>query len=264
MSTVRPTLVVCIISAIVSLTACTSAGSDRPPDSPSRSSGTPSASPTGAAACRTSANADKDVVAPKVSGAVPNAKIPVVNGRCNRQVDLTGPGINFTGMQTFGVNGGSVEIAASNWYTIGATSGVPADISVVVDPVITHTPTNQRRFQYLGDLLALVGQPTFCPSGLFAIRSPGSYLVIGVVRNSGYGTLRLHGLHVTLTESPPTRIVGDTVLFASGEGLTLPANSMYFFETTLSANGVPDAKAVTDSFNFHWDTLLPAGTEHCG
>lgn len=261
MSTVRSTLAVVIISAVAALTACTSSGSHGPTGEPTVSSKVPSPSPTGPAACQTTADADKNVAAPKVIGAAAGAKIPTVTGRCTRQVDLTGPGINFSGVQTFGINGGSVSLAASNWYTIGATSSVPADVAVVVDPVIAHTATNQRRFQYLADLFALVPEKTFCPSGLFAIRSSGSYVLIGVIRNSGDGTLHLRGLHVTLSESPPARTVGDKVLFSGG--VTLPASSMYFFEAIYSANGVPDAKAAEYTFNFHWNSLMPAGTAHC-
>jgi hypothetical protein len=260
-SIARPKALSLILTAILTLSACTSSTSG---SHSTRQTASPSPpSPTGSAACTTSARADSTATTPKVAGGAPNAPLPIVTGRCDDEVDLKGPGINFSGTQTFGVNGGSVAISASNCYTIGATTTVPMDVKVSVDPVIKQTPTSERRFQYLGDLLGLIRQPTFCPSGLFAIRSPGAYLVIGVIRNSGDTPLHLRGLHVTLTESPPSRVVGDNVLFASGSGLTLPPDSMRFFETTFSANGVPDAKATTDSFNFHWNSLLPARAAHC-
>jgi hypothetical protein len=250
------------LAALALLVSCTSSGENTP--SPGPSTPISSQSSSGLRTCVTSSAADQDVAAPRVEGAPLGAVLPKVTGRCNEQVDMDGPGINFSGSASFGLNGGKVEIPAANWYTIGSTTEVPANVTVIVDPVIHQTPTSQRRFQYLADLIELIPQPTFCPSGLLVVRSPGSYVEIGVIRNSGFATLHLRGLHVTLTETPPRHVVGDKVLFPAPPGMTLAANSMYFFETVFAANGVPDSSPKTDSFNFHWDMLQPPGTAHCG
>jgi hypothetical protein len=189
--------------------------------------------------------------------------MPKVTGRCAHEVEHPGPGINFSGVVGFTLNGGGrIKLPDSNWYTIGSTTSVPADVTVTVDPVIHQDPTSQRRFQYLADLIAIFPQPTFCPSGLLVARQPGAYVEIGVVRNSGHTPLHLHGLHVGLSESPPKRVVGNQVVFVT-DSLTLPANSMYFLEVNFPTNGTPDSAPKTDSFDFHWDLLTPKGVAHC-
>lgn len=264
----RPLVAGCV-ALVLSVAGCTSSSPTPKPTSSGQTtsaptSAVPAPSSTSADQCRTGPSTDRNVAAPTVEGARANAALPLVTGRCDHEVDRHVSGINFTGTVRFGLNGGGVLIPESNWYSIDAMSKVPADVTVIVDPAIHLSPTTQHRFQYLADLISLVPQPAFCSSGMLLARSTGSYTEIGVLRNSSYKTLHLTGLHVMLSETPPEHMIGDRVLFPTQPGLTLPPNSMYFFEVIFPANGSPDSSPKTDSFNFHWFRLLPTHTPHCG
>lgn len=255
-------LAVCLAAPVLLTVGCTGSSGPKPSptSAPSTSQGSSSSS---SSSCVTSPSADATAAPPILHGAPRDAVLPKVSGRCSAEVDLHAPGINISDTASFGLNGGGrIEISASNWNTIGPTSSVPADATVIVDSTIQQTQTSQRRFQYLADLIELFHQPTFCPSGFFAVRKPGTYVEIGVIRNSGFKPLQLRSLHVYLTESPPRRTVGDHVLFGSA-AMTLPANSMYFFEVIFPANGKPDPSPKTDTFSFHWDSLKPGNTPDC-
>lgn len=213
--------------------------------------------------CVTSSAADRNAAEPSLLGAPRGAVLPLVTGRCNQQTELSGPGINFSGVGNFGLNGGGkIEIPASNWYTIGANSVVPASVTVTVDPVIHQDAVSFRRFQYLADLMNLFPQQGFCVQGLITARESDDIVVIGVIRNSSFTTLSLGGLHMTLTESPPQHVLGTTTLFTGGTRRDIPANSVYFFEARF-AGAKRDTSPATDTYDFHWDSLTPAATSHC-
>jgi hypothetical protein len=216
-----------------------------------------------AAGCTHRANPGPNVVSasPGPSGSADG----LVRSRAPKPTQQDVPGIQFmTGSIDVSVNGHDFSIAADDWNTITDASVVAHNVGVSLDPDFHAAATTRNRFQYLADRIVPFAPPEFYPIGIVSAPQAPNFVVIAALINLTGNTYQLSGLHVTVTEEPPTATVATGTFYsAAGASLIVPGNNIYFVRLTLPVLATPPSGATKTTYSFHWDRLYNCGANPC-
>jgi hypothetical protein len=157
-----------------------------------------------------------------------------VSGRARRPTDVNAGGINVRGRDLeFG--GGSdakvtsVTISHDDWNTIIATSRVPVDVGLMLDPGYNASGIAQNRFQYLADRISKLGIIKFDELGILGSQVYGNYMLTTAIYNPTGQVDEISGLGVKITSKPPKIIIANHTFYRLHHGgCIIPARTVYF------------------------------------
>lgn len=192
-----------------------------------------------------------------------------VSGRATQPVDVNAGGIEVkAGELEFG--GGprakvaSVTISHDDWNTIIATSRVPVDVGLMIDPGFNPDDLTHNRFQYLADRISLLGITKFDELGIIGSQVYGNYMLTTAIYNPTGQVDEITGLGVRITSAPPNTTIADhTFSWSSRGGCIIPAHTVYFAYLTFSKFTPMPHSAKTVSFAFSTIDLRTCPRQAC-
>lgn len=187
----------------------------------------------------------------------------LISGRATRPVDTDAGAINLLGRNLeFGGPTGSkvasVTISYDDWNTIIATSKVPLDVGLMLDPGINANDLIRNRLQYLADRISLIGISKFAPLTILSSPGYGAYNATVAVYNPTSDVDEISSLGITITSnSPQVTIASHTFYSASRGGCIIPAHTIYFAFLTFAHYTPMPHTATKLSYSFTLSPKLP-------
>ena len=190
----------------------------------------------------------------------------LISGRARRPVDTDAGAINVRGRNLeFGGPSGSkqssVTISYNDWNTIVATSKVPDDVGLMLDPGINANDLVRNRLQYLADRISLMGISKFSPLTILSSPGYGAYNATVALYNPTSEVARISSLGVAITSNPPPVTIASHKFYtASHGGCIIPAHTVYFAFLTYAHYTHMPRTATSLSYSF---TLSPGNPATC-
>lgn len=189
-----------------------------------------------------------------------------VSGRAARPVDIDAGAINVLARDLeFGGPPGSklasVTISYDDWNTIIATSRVPVDIGLMLDPGINADDLIRNRLQYLADRISLMGISKFAQMTILSSPGYGAYNATVALYNPTSDVDEISSLGITIKSKPPQVTIASHKFYSTAHGgCIIPAHTVYFaFLTFPHYNPMPKT-ATSLSYSY---TLSPKNPIVC-
>lgn len=192
-----------------------------------------------------------------------------VSGRAARPVDTDAGGINVLGKNLeFGGPPGSkpesVTISSGDWNTIIATSKVPVDVGLMIDPGINANDLIRNRFQYLADRISLMGISKFAELTVISSPEYGAYTATVALYNPTDDVNEISSLGITITSnSPEATIASHTFYGAPHNECLIPAHTVYFAYLTFAHYTTMPPTATTLSYSYSLKGLIACPGQVC-
>ena len=153
-----------------------------------------------------------------------------VSGRAAKPTDVEVGGIDVVAKDLeFGAGPTSVVISHDDWNTIIATSHVPIDVGLMLDPGYNADDLIRNRFQYLADRISLLGISKFTMIGIISSPAYGKYMSTVAIYNPTDQVAQISGLSVRISSSPPNITIANDVFYSESRGgCLIPAHTIYF------------------------------------
>lgn len=192
-----------------------------------------------------------------------------VPGRAARPTDTYAGGINVLGKNLeFGGPPGSklksVTISYGDWNTIVATSKVPVDVGLMIDPGINANDVVRNRFQYLADRIWRMGIYKFAELTVLSSPEYGAYTATVALYNPTDNVNAISSLGITVTSNPPETTIASHIFYGAPHSECLiPAHTVYFAYLTFAHYTPMPKTATTLSYSYSLNGLSACPGQVC-
>lgn len=182
----------------------------------------------------------------------------VVTGRATAPTDINAHGIVISkpgdAFRSSLPGGRELVITYDDWNTIVASTKIPKQVRVRIDPAFNPTATTGNRVQYLADLVGLDVHQRIDAIGLLATVKNGRLIGIPLIRNSDAHDHRLTLLQVKLMRQSSRQLLQEGTFYdASTEHLNLPARSSYLALLDFGRSKVARDELTNIVWSFHYE-----------
>lgn len=170
-------------------------------------------------------------------------------------INVLAPDLEFSGGSESKI--ASVTIAYDDWNTIIATSRVPVDVGLMLDPGMNAGDVARNRLQYLADRIWLLGITKFDELGIISTREYGDYMLTAAVYNPTGDVDEISSLGIRITSTPPRVTLADHTFYgASHGGCIIPAHTVYFAYLTFTRFVPMPPTATSIAYDFSANGLI--------